>query len=62
MIICLARDSKLNSTSTLFISKDYGSTFKNVSDALLVKNQTLPSAEKFYKHPDDLVKGLVCCN
>lgn len=57
VIICLAKDSKPNSTSTLFVSQDYGGKFINVTDQLVLKDKSPPALEKFFNHPKNT--GLV---
>jgi len=51
VIICLAKDSKANSTSTLFVSQDYGGKFINVTSQLIMPGKTPPALEKFFNHP-----------
>jgi len=54
VIVCLAKDSKPGLPSTLYISKDYGSKFENVSEQLLIgdgDSKKLPTLDKFFNHP-----------
>lgn len=53
VIICLARDVKENSTSTLYISENYGQTFVNVSQKLSIdEGKKLPLLDRFFNHPN----------
>jgi hypothetical protein len=52
VIVCLAKDSKPGLPSTLYISRDYGSNFDNVSAQLLFGDERkLPTLDKFFNHP-----------
>eukprot|EP00092_Neocalanus_flemingeri_P022770 GFUD01024690.1.p1 GENE.GFUD01024690.1~~GFUD01024690.1.p1 ORF type:complete len:2176 (-),score=631.55 GFUD01024690.1:299-6826(-) len=53
IVFCLARDQEIseNSTSRVFISKDYGTTFIDVSSKFLLENSKLATINKFFHHP-----------
>lgn len=54
VIICLAKDMNANSTtSTLYISRDYGGKWENATNLLTqsVSNDEPPLLDKFFNHP-----------
>ena len=56
MIICLAKDMNANSsTSTLYISRDYGGKWDNATNLLTqsVSNDEPPLLDKFFNHPEN---------
>lgn len=53
IVFCLARDQEIgeNSTSNVYISKDYGTTFVDVSNRFKLENKQLATINKFFHHP-----------
>ncbi|CAL8091762.1 unnamed protein product [Orchesella dallaii] len=56
VILCLAKDVTSNTSSTLWISRDYGGSFLNATSLLLQSGgsgvvQPLPVLEGFFNHP-----------
>lgn len=53
IVFCLARDQEIgeNSTSNVFISKDYGTTFVDVSQKFKLEGGRLATINKFFHHP-----------
>ena len=53
-VICLARDPEMTagSTSNIFLSKDYGKTFQDISHRFTIDGKTPATLEKLYSHPE----------
>jgi len=53
IVFCLARDQEMkeDSNSSVFISKDYGTTFEDVSSKFKLENSKLATINKFFHHP-----------
>jgi len=53
IVFCLARDQEINenSTSNVYISKDYGTTFLDVSSKFKLRNNKNATINKFFHHP-----------
>jgi hypothetical protein len=53
IVFCLARDQDINenSTSRVFISKDYGRTFTDISSRFVLPAGGIATINKFFHHP-----------
>ena len=55
IVFCLARDQEISENSTtpsrVFISKDYGTTFSDISGKFVLGGGGLASINKFFHHP-----------
>jgi len=53
IVFCLARDQEIDdkSTSNVYISRDYGTTFVDISQKFKLENNNLATINKFFHHP-----------
>ena len=55
IVFCLARDQVITNTSTshVFISHDYGTSFTDISSQFLISDSKEATITKFFHHPLD---------